>query len=356
MSTKEAAPWESPTMMAESSRSLTICRAQREAVEWEMANSERVFMMGEDVAGFGGVFGTADGLGDKFGTERVIDMPISETGWIGMATGAAMEGMRPIIELAYVDFIGVCFNAIANHAAKTYFMSGGQYKVPMVLISGTGAGYNNAAQHSQCLHATLAHMPGIKVVSPTNAYDAKGMMHSAIRDDNFVIFLVHKGASGVGFMGPLVKTSINEVPREDYTVPFGKVRVYREGTDVSLVCVGLAVHQALESAETLEAMGISAEVVDLRSLVPLDREGIIESVSKTGRLVVADEDYHSYGVSGEVVASVIEHDASIFKAAPQRVCVPDVSIPFSRPLENSILPLADRITAAAIKTMEKNNE
>jgi len=132
--------------------------------------------------------------------------------------------------------------------------------------------------------------------------------------------------------------------------------VYREGTDVSLVCVGLAVHQALESAETLEAMGISAEVVDLRSLVPLDREGIIESVSKTGRLVVADEDYHSYGVSGEVVASVIEHDASIFKAAPQRVCVPDVSIPFSRPLENSILPLADRITAAAIKTMEKNNE
>lgn len=354
MSRNSPAPWPSPTI-AESSRSLTICRAQREAVEWEMANDERVFMMGEDVAGFGGVFGTADGLGEKFGSDRVIDMPISETGWVGMAVGAAMEGMRPIIELAYVDFIGVCYNSIVNHAAKTYFMSGGQYTVPMVLISGTGAGYNNAAQHSQCLHATLAHMPGIKVVSPTNAYDAKGMMHSAIRDDNFVVFLVHKGASGVGFMGPLVQTSLSDVPYEDYTVPFGKIKVYREGTDVTLACVGLAVHQAMESADALAEKGISAEVVDIRSLVPLDRAGIIESVAKTGRLVVADEDYHSYGVSGEVVASVIEHDASIFKAPPQRVCIPDVSIPFSRPLENSILPLTNRITDAALKTMKSKS-
>ena len=227
--------------------------------------------------------------------------------------------------------------------------------MPMVLISGTGAGYNNAAQHSQCLHATLAHMPGIKVVSPTNAYDAKGMMHSAIRDDNFVVFLVHKGASGVGFMGPLVQTSLSDVPYEDYTVPFGKIKVYREGTDVTLACVGLAVHQAMESADALAEKGISAEVVDIRSLVPLDRAGIIESVAKTGRLVVADEDYHSYGVSGEVVASVIEHDASIFKAPPQRVCIPDVSIPFSRPLENSILPLTNRITDAALKTMKSKS-
>jgi pyruvate/2-oxoglutarate/acetoin dehydrogenase E1 component len=355
MSTKEAAPWESPTSGESRSRSLTICRAQREAVDWEMANDNRVFMMGEDVAGFGGVFGTADGLGDKFGSDRVIDMPISETGWIGMAAGAAMEGMRPIIELAYVDFIGVCYNAIVNHAAKTHFMSGGQFKVPMVLISGTGAGYSNAAQHSQCLHATLAHMPGLKVVSPTNAFDAKGMMHTAIRDDNFVVFLVHKGASGVGFMGPLVKTSLSDVPQGDYTVPFGKIKVYKEGTDVTLAGVGLAVHQALESAESLAKMGISAEVVDIRSLVPLDREGIVDSVAKTGRLVVADEDYHSYGVSGEVIATVIENDASIFKAPPQRVCIPDVSIPFSRPLEYSILPLEERITSAALKTIENKS-
>lgn len=353
MSTKEAAPWPSPTK-AVSSRSLTISRAQREAVEWEMTHDERVFMMGEDLCGFGGVFGTADGLGDKFGSERVVDMPISETGWIGLATGAAMEGMRPIIELAYVDFIGVCYNAIVNYAAKTYFMSGGQYNVPMVLLCGTGGGYNNAAQHSQCLHATLAHMPGLKVVSPTNAYDAKGMMHTAIRDDNFVVFMVHKGVSGVGFMGSTVKTSLSEVPHEDYTVPFGKVKVYREGSDVTLACVGLAVHQALESADALAKEGVSAEVVDIRSLVPLDREGIIESVAKTGRLVVADEDYLSYGLSGEVIASVVEHDPSMLKAPPQRVCIPDVSIPFSRPLENSILPLAEKITIAAKATMESH--
>ena len=350
MSTKEAAPWESPTI-GSASRTLTMCRAQREAVEWEMAHDPRVFMVGEDISGFGGVFGTADGLGAKFGHQRVIDMPISETGFIGLATGAAMEGMRPIIELAYVDFIGVCFNAIVNFAAKTHFMSGGQLKVPMVLLTGTGGGYNNAAQHSQCMHATLAHMPGIKVVSPTNAYDAKGMMHTAIRDDNFVVFMVHKGASGVGFMGPLVKSTLADVPHEDYTVPFGKVKVYRQGTDVSLVAVGLAVHHALEAAEDLAKDGISAEVVDLRSLVPLDRDGIMESVAKTGRLVVADEDYLSYGVSGEVIATVVERDPTVLKAPARRVCIPDVSIPFSRPLENAILPLTDRIAAAARSVM-----
>ena len=353
MSTKEAAPWESPTL-ANASRTLTRCRAQREAVEWEMTNDPNVFMVGEDISGFGGVFGTADGLGAKFGLDRVIDMPISETGFMGLAAGAAMEGMRPIVELAYVDFIGVCFNARANFAAKTHFMSGGQFKVPMVLLTGTGAGYSNAAQHSQCMHATLAHMPGIKVVSPTNAYDAKGMMHTAIRDDNLVVFMVHKGASGVGFMGPLVKTSLADVPQGDYTVPFGKVKVYREGTDVSIVAVGLAVHHALQAAEELAKDGISAEVVDLRSLVPLDRDGIMESVAKTGRLVVADEDYLSYGVSGEVIATVVERDPTVLKAPARRVCVPDVSIPFSRPLEYSILPVASRIADAARAVMSND--
>jgi pyruvate/2-oxoglutarate/acetoin dehydrogenase E1 component len=355
MSTKEAAPWESPTQEQTagegSNRILTICRAQREALDWEMQHDPRVFMVGEDISGFGGVFGTADGLGDKFGHDRVIDMPISETGFIGMATGAAMEGMRPVIELAYVDFIGVCYNSIVNYAAKTHFMSGGQLKVPMVLLTGTGGGYSNAAQHSQCLHATLAHMPGLKVVSPTNAYDAKGMMHAAIRDDNFVVFLVHKGASGVGFMGPVIKTTLNEVPTEDYTVPFGKIRVYREGSDVTLVGVGLAVHHALQAADELAKDGVSAEVVDLRSLVPLDRDGIMASVRKTGRLVVVDEDYQSYGVSGEVIASVVERDPTVLKAPARRVCVPDVSIPFSRPLENFVLPLPGRIVAAVRSVM-----
>jgi acetoin:2,6-dichlorophenolindophenol oxidoreductase subunit beta len=329
------------------SRILTCARAQREAVEWEMTHDDRVFMLGEDVFDMGGVFGTADGLGAKFGRERILNTPISETGFIGMATGAAMEGMRPIIELAYVDFIGVCYNAIANFAAKTHYMSGGQMKVPMVLLTGTGGGYNNAAQHSQCLHATFAHMPGIKVVSPTNAYDAKGMMHSAIRDDNFVVYLMHKGAAGVGWMGPTIKTTLAEVPSNDYTVPFGKVKVYRAGRDVTIVGVGLAVHSALAAADELAKEGISAEVVDLRSLVPLDRDGIMHSVSKTGRLVVADEDYQSYGVSGEVIASVVERDPTVLKAPARRVCVPDVPIPYSRAMEDHILPTTARIADAA---------
>lgn len=334
-------------MPAASSRILTCARAQREALEWEMTNDERVFMLGEDIYGLGGVFGTADGLGAKFGRNRILDTPISETGFIGMATGAAIEGMRPVIELAYVDFIGVCYNAIVNFAAKTHYMSGGQLKVPMVLLTGTGGGYNNAAQHSQCLHASLAHMPGIKVVCPTNAYDAKGMMHEAIRDDNFVVFLMHKGAAGVGWMGPTIKTTLAEVPKEDYTVPFGKVKIYREGTDVTLVSVGLSVHHALVSAIELEKDGISTEVVDLRSLVPLDRDGIMASVAKTGRLVVVDEDYMSYGVSGEVIASIVERDPTVLKAPARRVCVPDVPIPYSRVLENRVLPLTNRITDAA---------
>ncbi|MFA5632608.1 MAG: transketolase C-terminal domain-containing protein [Porticoccaceae bacterium] len=328
-------------------RIMTCARAQREALEWEMTNDQRVFMLGEDVYGMGGVFGTADGLGAKFGKERILDTPISETGFIGMAAGAAIAGMRPVIELAYIDFIGVCYNALVNYAAKTRYMSGGQLNVPMVLITGTGGGYNNAAQHSQCLHATIAHMPGIKVVCPTNAYDAKGMMHQAIRDDDFVVYMMHKGAAGVGWMGPTVKTTLAEVPSEDYTVPFGKVRVYREGTDVTIVGVGLSVHHALEAADQLAKDGISAEVVDLRSLVPLDREGIMASVAKTGRLIVADEDYMSYGVSGEVIASVVERDPTVLKAPAKRVCVPDVPIPYSRALEQFILPLTGRIAEAA---------
>ena len=345
--TERPSAFDDLTKPASSGRILTCARAQREAVEWEMTHDDRVFMLGEDVFGMGGVFGTADGLGRKFGPQRIVDMPISETGFIGMATGAAMEGMRPIIELAYVDFIGVCYSQITNHAAKTHYMSGGQYKVPMVLMTGTGGGYNNAAQHSQCQHASLAHMPGIKVVCPSNAYDAKGMMHSAIRDDNFVVYLMHKGAAGVGWMGPTVKTTLTEVPLEDYTVPFGKLKIYRPGSDVTLVGVGLSVHHALEAAEALARDGISAEVLDLRSLVPLDRDGILESVARTGRLVVIDEDYESYGLSGEVIASVVERDPSVLRKPVRRVCVPDVPIPYSRALENHVLPLTGRIVEAA---------
>ena len=330
-----------------SQRTLTMARAGREAVIWEMQRNPKIFMIGEDIARFGGVFGTADGIAKLFGEERVIDTPISETGFIGLATGAAMAGMHPIIELAYVDFIGVCYNAIVNFAAKTHYMSGGQYKVPMVLMTGTGGGYNNAAQHSQCLHATLAHMPGLKVVYPSNAYDAKGMMHSALRDENFVVFLIHKATAGIGFLGKPIPTTMSIVPDEAYTVPFGKVAVTREGKDITLVGVGWTVHQCLEAAEALSQAGVSAEVIDLRSLVPLDRDGVFASVQKTGRLVVAEEDYLSYGVTGEIVAIVAERDPRVLKAPARRVAFPDIPIPFSRPMEDFALPFADKIVAAA---------
>ncbi|MCS6986961.1 MAG: alpha-ketoacid dehydrogenase subunit beta [Sphingomonadaceae bacterium] len=333
------------------SRILTMARAGREALDWEMERRPEIVCLGEDVFKMGGIFGTMDGFGAKYGPERVISTPISETGFIGMAAGAAMAGMHPVVDLAYIDFIGVCYNVLLNCASKTHYMSGGAVKVPMTLLIGTGGGYNNAAQHSQCLHATVAHIPGVKVVYPSNAYDAKGMLHTALRDDNFVIYLTHKGTAGVGWMGPPIPTTLAEVPEEPYTVPFGRVKVYREGTDVTVTGLGMSVHEALKAAAELEKEGISVEVVDLRSLVPLDREGIMESVAKTGRLVVTDEDYLSYGVSGEVIATVAERDPGVFKKPPVRVTMPDIPIPFSRPLEQAVLPLAGRIADAVRRLM-----
>ncbi len=334
-----------------SARILTMSRAGREALDWEMERRDDIFCLGEDVYKFGGIFGTMDGFGAKYGPERVISTPISETGFIGMAAGAAMEGMHPVIDLAYIDFIGVCYNVLLNTASKTHYMSGGAVKVPMTLLIGTGGGYNNAAQHSQCLHATVAHIPGVKVVYPSNAYDAKGMLHTALRDDNFTIFLTHKATAGVGWMGTPIKTTLSEVPLEDYTVPFGKVKIYREGTDVTLIGLGMSVHECLKAADDLAKDGISAQVVDLRSLVPLDRDGIMAAVAQTGRLVVTDEDYLSYGVSGEILATIFERDPTILKKPPIRVAMPDIPIPFSRPMEQAVLPLAEKIAKQARKLM-----
>jgi pyruvate dehydrogenase E1 component beta subunit len=328
-----------------------MARAGREAVMWEMENDPSVFMLGEDVFKFGGVFGTADGLGEKFGPDRILDTPISETGFIGLATGAAIAGMRPIVELAFIDFIGVCFNAIANLAAKHHYLSNGQVKVPMVLMLGSGGGYNNGGQHSQALHATLAHMPGMKVVAPSNAYDAKGLMHAAIRSDDFVVYIGQKKTAGVGFLGTPIKTSMSEIPNEPYEIPFGEARIVREGNDVTIVAISWAVHQAIAAAEALAQEGVNAEVIDPRTLVPLDRDAIIKSVQKTGRLVVADEDYQSFGFTSEVIASVVERAPDILKAPPIRVANPDVTIPFSRPMEQAVLPTTARIIDAVRKTL-----
>ncbi len=328
-----------------SSRRLTTAKAMVEAIELEMERDPSVFYLGEDVGAYGGIFSSTTGLLDRFGPTRVLDTPISESGFIGLAIGAAVEGMRPIAELMFSDFMGVCLDQIYNHMAKIHFESGGNVTVPMVLTTAVGGGYSDGAQHSQCLWGTFAHLPGMKVVVPSSPSDAKGLMISAIQDDNPVVYMFHKGVMGLPWM---VKNprSTDDVPEGSYTVPIGKANVVRAGTDVSIVTLSLSVHRALDAADALAGQGIDAEVIDLRSLVPLDREAILASVAKTGRLVVVDEDYQSFGLSGEVVATVTDVDPGMLRAPVARVANPDVPVPYSRPLEQVILPSQDRIEAA----------
>jgi pyruvate dehydrogenase E1 component beta subunit len=327
-------------------RKLTTQKAIAEAIALEMRGDDSVFVMGEDVATYGGIFGATEGLLAEFGAERVIDTPISETGFIGAAIGAAIGGMRPIVELMFVDFFGVCMDQIYNNMAKIHYFSGGNVTVPVVLTMAVGGGYSDAGQHSQTLWGTFAHVPGLKVVVPSNPYDAKGLMTAAIRDDNPVVYMFHKGVLGLGWMTPNPRAT-GVVPEEPYEVEIGKANVAREGNDLTLVTVGLSVHRALDAAEVLDEKGISAEVIDLRSLVPLDREAIVTSVQKTHRLLVVDEDYHSFGMSGEVVATAIEGAFDFLDAPPVRVATPDIPIPYSRPLEQWALPSVDRIVEAS---------
>jgi pyruvate dehydrogenase E1 component beta subunit len=338
-----------------SNRIMTVSRAISEAIAQEMRTDPKVFVMGEDIGKYGGIFGTTTGLLAEFGEERVRDTPISETGFIGAGVGAAMSGMRPIVELMFVDFFGVCMDSIYNLAAKNIYFSGGNYKVPMVIMTATGGGYSDAGQHSQTLHATFAHLPGLKVVAPSNAYDAKGMMISAIRDDSPVVFMFHKGLQGLAWMAS-PEAAATELPEEAYTIPFGKANIVRAGKDVTIVTLSMMVHRSLEAAAALEKEGIDAEVIDLRTLVPLDRKTVIRSVAKTGRLVVVDEDYKSFGLTAEILASVVEDDPAHLKAAPQRLAVPDVPIPYSRPMERFVLPNAETIAAAVRATLGKVRE
>jgi pyruvate/2-oxoglutarate/acetoin dehydrogenase E1 component len=326
-------------------RRLTIARAMAEAIAQEMRADDRVFVMGEDIGKLGGVFGNTRGLIEEFGQDRVRDTPISETAFIGAAVGAASDGMRPIVELMFVDFFGVCMDAIYNLMAKNTYFSGGNVKVPLVLMTSTGGGYADAGQHSQCLYGTFAHLPGMKVISPSNAFDAKGLMTAALRDENPVVYMFHKGLQGMGWLAT-EPAAIVHVPEESYTLPFGKAAVVREGTDVTIVGLAMGVHHALKAAAALAQKNVSAEVIDLRTLVPLDRDTITQSVAKTGHLIVVDEDYHSYGVSAEIIATVVERDLSLLKAAPQRVTYPDVPIPFSRPMEQFCLPSPQKIVDA----------
>ncbi len=316
-----------------------------EAVAQELRVDPRVFVMGEDIGALGGVYGNTRGLLEEFGAERIRDTPISETAFIGAAVGAAQDGMRPVVELMFVDFFGVCFDAIYNMMAKNTYFSGGSFKVPMVLMTSTGGGYSDGGQHSQCVYGTFAHLPGMKVVAPSNAYDAKGLMTAAMRDDSPVVYMYHKGLQGMGWLGTEPGATVH-VPEESYALEIGKAKVVRDGTDVTVVSLGMGVHHAMKAAKELQEQGVSAEVIDLVSLVPLDRDTIRASVAKTGRLIVVDEDYMSYGVSGEIIASVTEHDISVLKAPPKRVAFPDVPIPFARVMEQFCLPNPDKIVAA----------
>lgn len=340
------------TTTAQPTRRLNTAKATVDAIATEMERDENVFVMGEDVGAYGGIFSSTTGLLDRFGPNRVMDTPISETGFIGAAIGAATEGMRPIVELMFADFFGVCMDQIYNHMAKIHYESGGNVRVPMVLTTAVGGGYSDGAQHSQCLWGTFAHLPGMKVVVPSNPADAAGLMRAAIRDDNPVVFMFHKGIQGLPWMAKNPR-SIGPVPVGDHMVEIGKAATARPGSDVTVVTLSLSVHHALDVAEELAGEGVDAEVIDLRSLVPLDTDAIVESVSRTGHLVIVDEDYLSYGLSGEIVARVAERDPSLLKAPISRVAVPDVPIPYARPLEYAALPTPARIRAAILEQVNR---
>jgi pyruvate dehydrogenase E1 component beta subunit len=311
-------------------------QALNEALRQEMESDEKVFIIGEDVGQFGGCFGVTQGLFDQFGEDRVKDTPITESAIVGTATGAAASGLRPVAELMFVDFIGVALDQLFNQASKMRYMFGGKAKVPMTLRAPQGAGIGAAAQHSQSLEAWFMHIPGVKVAIPSTPYDAKGLLISAIREDNPVVFLEHKMLYGVE----------GDVPDESYAIELGKADVKREGSDVTIVATSLMVHSALEAAEKLQADGISAEVVDPRCLLPLDTGTILESVKKTNALVVAHEAVKFAGPGAEIAAMVAEEALDYLDAPIKRVGAPFCPVPFSPPLEQAYIPGADDIVAA----------
>lgn len=316
----------------------TFADAIYEALKQEMERDPSIILIGEDIGRAEGIFGVTRDLWKIFGEERVRDTPISEAAFIGAAGGAAICGLRPVVELMFCDFFGVAMDQIYNQLAKIRYMSGGQCRFPVVLRTTIGGGFGASAHHSQVLYSIFAHVPGIKVVVPSTPYDAKGLLIQAIRDDDFVMFFEHKCFYAFTQIA-------GEVPDEPYTIPFGKADVKREGKDVTVVATANMVHASLEAAEELEDEGISVEVVDPRTLVPLDTETIVNSAKKTKRLVVADEDYVYFGVTGEIITRVIERGVPL-KAPPKRVATPRVPIPCSRVLEEEVLPNKEKIKKA----------
>ena len=326
-------------------RVITYSQALNEALREEMTRDPRVFVMGEEVAvwGGGGVFGVTKGLVDEFGAARVRDTPISEEAIAAVAIGAAATGSRPVAEFMYVDFIGLAVEPIVNQAAKLRYMFGGKASVPVVIRAQEGAGRGNAAQHSQSLEAWFCHIPGLKVVTPSQPADAKGLLISAIRDDNPVIFLEHK----------LLYFTKGYVPDGAYTVPLGVADVKRPGKHVTVVGIHTMVNKALKAADILAEEGIELEVIDPRTLVPLDEETIVASVKKTGRLIVSHEAYRNAGYGAEIVARVTEAAFDYLDAPPLRVCAKDVPVPYNGTLEMAALPKEEDLVAAARALVRK---
>lgn len=322
----------------------TIVLALRQALIEEMNKDQDVVLLGEDIALFGGAYRVTDGLLEMFGEERVRDTPISEIAIAGAAIGAAMTGLRPVAEFQFNDFMACAMDQICNQAAKIRSMMGGQVKVPMVMRAPMGA-TGRAAQHSQSLEAWFMHTPGLKVVMPSTPYDAKGLLKTAIRDDNPVIFLEHKMLYGSASPGGKAKTAVNSLseayrpaPEEEYTVPFGVADVKRGGSDVTVVATSYMVHKSLKAAELLSAENIELEVIDPRTLVPLDRETILRSVEKTGKLIVVTEDVATCGVGAEIAAIVADEGLFYLDAPIKRVSLPDTPVPFAPIMEDQVIP------------------
>jgi pyruvate dehydrogenase E1 component beta subunit len=327
----------------EGTREISLSQAVNEALAEELRRDPTVFVIGEDVAEAGTPFKVLSGLVEEFGAERVIDSPISEPGITGIGLGAAMTGMRPVVDIMFGDFLTLVMDQLANQAAKIHYMSGGRLKAPLTVRTTLGATRRSAAQHSQSLHAWVAHVPGLKVVLPATPYDAKGLLKTAIRDDNPVVFFEDK----------MMFATKGPVPDNEYTIPFGVADVKREGEDVTIVATSSMVFVALEAAELLAADGVSAEVVDPRSLVPLDRETLVASAKKTGRAIVVDEGHRSYGASAELAAVIGDGAFYELDAPVKRLAAMDVPVPFSPVLEDQTVPTPEILYRLALSLVGK---
>lgn len=335
-------------------REISYIQAFNEALADEMRRDSSVIVMGEDVAGAGGRKGFEDawggvmrltkGLYPEFGPNRVRDTPISEAGFIGAGVGAAATGMRPVVELMYVGFFGVCADQITNNAAKMHYMFGGKVKIPLTIFAGTGAGTNSAAQHSETLYSLFTHFPGLKCVAPSDPYTAKGLLTASIRDDDPVIVFNNRQLMGLRPDG--------NVPEDSYEIPIGKARIVNEGSDITLVGIGYTTYLCKEAAKQLNNDGYSVEVIDLLSLSPMDEDTIINSVSKTRKVVIVDEDYPRCSMAGDISALVAEQAFDYLDAPPKRVTPPHTSVPYSKPLEALYVPTVDDVIAASLEVME----